>query len=132
MTRCWWVALAAAVLVGCHVGPKPSTYVLAQGPAGAESEIEMTHGTMTAELVDVRDSAIVVVNLGEVVLVPWASIRKATFEGASGTLSGGRPPERELRASMRAVSRYPQGLTPALEAGLLAAYHQTSLVVALP
>ena len=124
--RIWWVALATVLIGGCHIGPQPSTYRLAQQAAGAESEIEMSHGTMTAELLDVRDSAIVVLNLGAVVLVPYAAIVKASFNGVDGNLSGGRAPPLGLRSDMRTVSRYPQGLSPALEEKLLAAYHQSS------
>ena len=124
--------LAAIALTGCHFGATPQSFAPAQGPAGVVASIEFSHGTVEAELLNVRDSAIVVLNQDHVVLVPYRAIRHATFLNAPEKLNHGETPNVQTRAALRSLSRFPQGLSPALEQRLLLAYHETVMPVAEP
>lgn len=126
------IIFAAIAITGCHFGATPQSFAPAQGPAGVVVTIELSHGTMEAELLDVRDSALVVLNQDHVVLVPYRAIGHATFLDTSEKLSHGKTPSAPTRAALRSLSRFPQGLTPALEQRLLLAYHETVMPVAQP
>ncbi len=125
-------AVAALTLSGCHFGPSTQSFGPAQQPAGVSATIELAHGTMDAELLAMRDTGIVVLNQGQVVLIPYSVISYASFDDVSETIKGGRSPSTQTRAALAKLSRFPQGLSPAIEAQLLAAHHQNEIVVAEP
>ena len=55
-----------------------------------------------------------------------------TFSGVPVTLNNGMGPTPTDRDRLRLASRFPQGLSPDLEARLLAAHHQAALAAFAP
>jgi hypothetical protein len=121
--------LVSAGLLGCPVGPSVGKYPPAHTPFGAQATLTVGRNTLIAELLDVRDSALVVLHERQIMLVPYNAIRKGTFAGLSVKITAEHPPTAEDRESLRVVSRFPQGMTLGLERRLLAAYGQNSIVV---
>jgi hypothetical protein len=143
-------------LVACTLGPEFKNFGPAHGPAGVRVEASMSlsggppaRTGVDGELLEVRAEGLLLLGtLGEVreegqkkappppagatarvVLVPFARIQKARFEGMGRRceLNGGVVPKDELRNRLRLVSRFPQGLTPDLLRRLLETRGQTEV-----
>ena len=113
---------ALILLTACSVGSTGRNYAPAKGPAGATVSLELTgKRTMTGELLAVEQGSLLVLagrQLNRVALpvIQSGKAPKVSFTG--GTLKD------ELRERLRLISRYPQGVSPDLEARLLEAYGQ--------
>jgi hypothetical protein len=116
---------ALMLLTACSVGTTGRNYAPAQGPAGATVSLELTgQRTMRGELLAVEPGSLLVLEGRQLVRVAMPLIRsgkapKVSFAGA--TLSD------QLRERLRLISRYPQGVSPSLEARLLEAYGLTGI-----
>ena len=121
-----WVRTSAFILLtACSVGTTGRNYQPAKGPAGAVMSLELSGArALTGELLAVEQSSLLVLASGQLLRVPLPLIQsgrapKVSFSG--GTLN------EVLRERLRLISRYPQGVSPALEARLLEVYGQTAV-----
>jgi hypothetical protein len=137
--RCALLVLASAALWACHVGPRIADLTAPRQPAGAHVVIELDasrHGrSREGELIAVRDDGVIVAlpstgSKQQLTLIDWKAIYRLTARSLPGfgatPAQNGAPSAGDID-KMRLVSRYPQGLSPALTADLLAAYQQQSL-----
>lgn len=124
------LAIGAALVAGCHVGPAVEKYEPAHSPVGARSTLTVGETTYYGELLAANDSALVFLQAySHVDLVPYPAIRSGTFNDLSVSLDGGKAPSAEDERLLRMASRFPQGISPELERRLLAAYHQSAMIV---
>ena len=117
------LVLTLSALAGCQVGTHARNYQPATGPAGAMVNIELSDKSrIMGELLAVESQALLV-RASELIRVPLATIRsgKAPKVGFDGRLQG------TTRERLRLISRYPQGVSPELEAELLQAYGQRAV-----
>ena len=77
-------------------------------------------GTTAGELLEVRDTALVLLVDNRVVLIPNTSIANAGFQGGDLKTHSVTPSE-FLSGNLRLLSRYPSGISPAVMAALLSA-----------
>lgn len=122
--------LVATVLfcAGCYHGQRLATFPSAYTPAGIFSDLRLRETRVQGELLEVHDSALVVVTPeAKVTLVYFDDIRSWRFGQKGGALigEGGDVPV----ARLRTFSRYPAGMTPDVRARLLSAYGQTEIEV---
>ena len=110
---------AVAILCGCMVGTTVKTFGPANSPGGATIVLHMRTRTIAGELIAIEKTTVVMVSAGQVYRVVSDSVRRV-----EAPYGGPRFGERMAR-----VSRYPSGLTPALERRLLEAYGQPSIPV---
>jgi hypothetical protein len=119
-----YVALALAS-TSCAVGYKTANFAVAHQPAGVATTLDL--GTvMRGELLAVEDNALIVLSEQQITRVPYTTIRKATFAQTGISIRDFAVSTAE-RDKLRLLSRYPQGLTPALLQSLLAAYRQSEV-----
>ena len=127
------VLIASLSASACHIGASAAGYTPATQAAGATMVVTTETGRLVGELVEVRDNGIVaLLSDGRVALVPWSVTSKATAEGVSGieTSYGQKaPPSAGVKANLTAVSHFPQGMTPDIQARFLAAHNQSSILV---
>lgn len=128
MRRSWLVLVALVGVLGCAVGPTTREFGPATGPRGIAADLRVRWGPtgrIRGELLEVHDTALVVLSADRVLLVPIRLIRSGRFSGRGTLIEDGRASGRSL-ARMKVVSRFPAGLTPELRTRLLAAYGQTA------
>ena len=128
MPRASAILIGALLAAACYHGQFLTTFRPAKSAAGTDADIRLQETRIQGELLEVHDSALVVVTTaGKVTLIPFDLIRTGRF-GQNGWLiddTGDVPVD-----VLRTLSRYPSGLTPELRARLLGAYGQTELEVA--
>lgn len=118
----------AALLAGCSVGPRASSYPPAQRPEGIVCTIRLRgpDSLLVGELLAAQDSSAVLVVSQEVWLIPYRTVR-STHCRQAGPLPF-RTDTYRLQtdaAKMHVqLSRYPLGVSPDLMDALLAAYRQ--------
>ena len=136
-------ALATVTLSACAVGMHVRDFQPARGAEGVGATVRTPTATLTGELLEVRDSGLLLLtrddaaashaapqqDKGQIRLIPYSAIARAQFAqlGARTDLDNGRPPSPGLRERLRLVSRFPDGLSPAVEADLLKAYGQSAV-----
>lgn len=125
MLRASAVAIIAWAVLACHVGPSTRTWAPANGPHGIAADLRLKRSRVQGELLEVQDSALLVLRDERVVLVPLAAIRVGAFSQRGALIWDGRTSAGTL-PRLRLVSRFPAGLTPEIRARLLAAYGQTT------
>jgi hypothetical protein len=130
-TRFPALVVIALSIAGCMVGTSSATFKPANAPAGVEARLRFRRGEIRGELLEVRDSGVVVAPAGEIIYVPFAHIRLAAFEQTHLGYMG-RSPRPEVRERMRLLSRFPNGLPADQLERLLAARGQQSLRVYQP
>lgn len=124
---------AAAVLImnGCRYryGMTVESFPPARTPKGVTGRITTDRGPVSAELIEVGDSGIVILADRKFRILPYGTIVASRFDGISRRYDIGdrRPPKPDTRDRLRLVSRFPQGLTPELLQKLLEANGQTEL-----
>jgi len=114
-----------ACIFGSHVG----TFPPANGPNGVTARLQTSAGRVTAEVLDVRDSGLVVLNNAQVTFVPYRAIDDGSFNQLGVSIWHGQFESAEKRNRVRMASRFPQGITPETERQLLAVHHQSTIVV---
>ena len=120
--------LVLAATLSCQVGPSIRNFQPAASARGVQTYLRLgKHRTQVeGELLAVRDSTLLVLRDGErVAVVPIHLIRSARFEKVDILMEGNRLSARD-RERLRLFSRFPAGLTPELEARLLAVYGQSA------
>lgn len=124
------VALSIA-LAGCFMGMSSDKFTPANSPAGAELRFRTPSGTLAGELLEVRDSGVVVAPPGDMMFVSYTAIRSAVV-AQTPIRFGGRTPPQAVRDRLRLLSRYPAGIPADVLEQLLAARGQQSLRVYQP
>jgi hypothetical protein len=124
--------VASLVAGGCvrTIGKGAEAFPVASSPAGVAAGVSIRSGGMIAgELLEVRDTALVLLRGTEVVLVPNALILNVRFQGSNlrqQTLT----PEEFAGGGLRLLARYPSGISPAVMAALLSASGRSEPTVA--
>ena len=124
MLRSLIVPAAVLGFSACMVGPSGANFAPANWPDGIEADLRLKGSRIQGELLEVQDSALLVLRDDRVVLVPLAAIRVGSFRQRGVLVENGRA-RRSALLDLKLVSRFPAGLTPELKARLLAAYGQT-------
>ena len=120
-----YVALALAS-TSCAVGHKTTNFAVAQQPAGVATTLDLGRTVMRGDLLAVEVNALIVLSDQQITRVPYTSIRKATFAQTRVSIRDFAVTD-AARDTLRLLSRYPQGLNPALLRSLLAAYRQSEV-----
>jgi hypothetical protein len=118
------IGVALLMLAACQIGTHARNYGPAKGPAGAMLNLRLADKSrVTAELLAIEDSALVVLRDSQLVRIRLVQVHSGSAPKVSfdGRLRG------NSRERLRLISRYPQGLSPELEARLLRAYAQDSV-----
>lgn len=117
---------ALGLLAACAVGTTGGSYEPAKGPAGARVTLEVTgHREVIGELLAVEDASLLLLQERQLVRVPLALIVSGNAPKVSFTGRTLMAKSDEARERLRLISRYPQGMSPELEAMLLEAYGQS-------
>jgi hypothetical protein len=144
MKRTLTGVLAAAALSACAVGMHVRDFEPARSAEGVRATVRTPTTMLTGELLEVRDTGLLLLTTGDAVpsdgapqqnnrhpvrLIPYSAIARAQFAqlGSGGDLENGRPPSHRLRERLRLVSRFPYGMSPAVEADLLKAHGQSAV-----
>ena len=130
-TRLTALAAAALLLAGCVIGPSGQTFKPAMSAAGVEARLRFRKGELRGELIEVRDTGLVIAPRGDVVYVPFTVIRASRFAQTNLASLGGVPSP-QTRERMRLLSRFPNGLPPDQLERFLASRGQQSLRVYQP
>jgi len=132
-------SLAAIALCACHVGPQIRDLDLANNPEGAtvEVEVSLTDGQdklkFEGELLEIRDDGIVFSGASAedaedlLIFVAWKSavrVRATEFGGYRAEVGRSLEWSDETKERFRLISRFPQGISPEIMEGLLAAHRQ--------
>lgn len=121
--RFYLLFAAALAVTGCvrQIGQSVDQYPIANSPEGvAATVLFRTEGSIAGELLEVRDTALVLRRGTEVLLVPNAAVATVRLDGAGfGTRS--MTPDQFRQRQLHLLSRYPSGITPAVMAALLSA-----------
>jgi hypothetical protein len=126
--------LAAVFLVqGCRYGMSVKNFPAAQGPKGVMVQVT-TEQPFSGELIEVRDTGLVVLTDRTLRLLPYSAIVSSHIDNMSSqyAVRNRRAPNPDARERLRLLSRFPQGLTPDLLQALLATYQQTELAGLTP
>jgi hypothetical protein len=123
-------AVGASMLVAaCRVGPAVETYTAARNPEGVRIDARTEEGSLAGEIIEVRDTALVALVGGRLVLVPWEALRNLRITGLPTIPMRGHWLTPEHRAAVRQLSRFPQGMTPEIQARFLAHLGQSEIRV---
>lgn len=117
---------------GCQPGANPAMYQVATSVQGATLQIQTSTGRKEGELLSVRDDGVIVfLRDGRVALVPWSSTTLVVAKGMGREYQYGSriPPYASVKKNLILVSHYPQGMTPEIQARVLASKGQAQLVM---
>jgi len=130
------ILLFTCIVSACSYGITAKKFPPAQGPSGVMMTITTDQLTLHGELIEVRDSGLVIVSQSENKLwfVPYAATIRSTIAQTANryAIKNHQPPGPEVREHLRLISRFPQGLTPELLQQLLSLHQQTQLAGSLP
>lgn len=118
------------LLTACviHAGPGPDSYPPAHSAAGLSASLVLATSRVEGELLEVRDSALVILTHDRVVVVPFSTIDSGTFAHSRIAVGRGQKPLLDDFESIRLLSRYPQGIPPEALRRILADKGQDVLV----
>lgn len=120
MTRIEIVALALVPLItSCSMGPKVETWQPATGPDGLELTVPVGEQSVTGELLAVRDT--------ELILVIHQPNPDSAGLPRLAKVAAPHSWSEQKTERYRLLSRYPQGVSPELEARLASAYEMRSI-----
>ena len=136
------LSLAAVSLCACHVGPQIKDLDLANNPEGATVEVEVSLRDsqdklkFEGELLEIRDDGFVFSGASAedaenlLIFVAWKSavrVRATEFGGYRAEVGRSLEWSPDTKERFRLISRFPQGITPEIMDGLLAAHRQEQL-----
>lgn len=138
------VALLAGCAGGCSYGMTAEKFQPARSPRGIETRITTSDTVFAGELIEVRETGMVLLSATlrplapsatpetpdrRLRLIPYAAIVRSKLEQLDAALfiTDGRTPTDTSRERLRLVSRFPQGLSPEVLSRLLEAQGQTAL-----
>jgi hypothetical protein len=118
------------LLTACviHAGPGPDSYPPAHSASGLSTSLVLATSRVDGELLEVRDSALVILTQDRVVLVPFTTIDSGSFAHSRVAVGHGKKPAWDDFESIRLLSRYPQGIPPEALRRILADKGQDVLV----
>jgi len=121
-------ALALVALAGCHMGHSGADIPVASQPGGAHVVLRTAGGVYNGELLAVQDDGVIISN-DRIMFAAFSSLAGLTVDRMGGQfrLGRGEVPRGERLALFQAVSRFPQGLSPAIRSQLLAQKSQTEI-----
>lgn len=126
------LALASLLaLAACHVpwGVTPESYPPARRAAGTTAYVTMTTGRVEGELLEVRDTALVLRTRDRIVLVLTSQAQQLDFEDLRRHKRVHDSLTSRDRERLRLLSRYPQGIPPGVMQQILADRRQTEPIV---
>jgi hypothetical protein len=130
MNRTTILLLLGLGLAGCSIGRRAEDVELARVPRGATVQLQTRGGPVAGELLEVHDTAIVVLTREQrLTLVPYRAIQRGEVELLQELTHSGRQPDAARREQLRRISRFPHGMTPEVQRALLAVLDQPSLEV---
>jgi hypothetical protein len=123
-------AVAVFAMAGCHVGMRGANLPVATQPGGAYVSLRTASGAYAGELLAVQDDG-VIISSDRIMFAPFSAIVGLTMGkmGRQFQLGTADAPRGERLAQFRAVSRFPQGLTPNIRSVLLAQKSQAEIAV---
>ena len=118
----------------CSFGMTARKYRPAQDPKGVIMRLDTAQGKLVGELIEVRDSGIIVLTDQKLSLLPYTAILSSEVDQTESrfSISNRMIPKPEVQTRLRLLSRFPQGLTPELMRQLLDAYGQKELAGTTP
>ncbi|MES2523399.1 MAG: hypothetical protein V4617_11920 [Gemmatimonadota bacterium] len=122
------VVVAGVAVAACRIGPRPENFRPAMEAAGVSATVTTASQTVIAELLEVQDSALVLLGT-ELLLVPERLINRATFSDTRLQIYKGFPLRPNERAQLRLLSRYPYGIPSGVLPKLLDNRGQAAIVV---
>ena len=111
--RRYTMMAALAVTLGCYTGPAAQRHALANSGRGAVAVIRTPKATVQGELLEVRDTALVVATETHVVIVPRPLVRSVRFRTLEDHYVHKHTDERLIGAFAR-LSRFPAGAPPGM------------------
>jgi len=128
------LVMLAGLMSGCSVGMTALKYRPAQAPNGVIMHVDTTQGKYSGELIEVRDSGIVVQTDQKLRLLPYTEILSSQADQTTSAYapSKQKAPLPKAQAQLRLLSRFPQGLSPELMGRLLSTLGQTELAGTAP
>lgn len=127
------VILLSGLALGCNFGQRIGNVRVSRQPGGVQGTVTERNGTsVVAEVLAVDDTGLVLLWSKQVGYLRFASASTFKSDAISLSFAESGAPSSDARKRLRLMSRFPQGLTPDLEARLLAAYHQRELVAFAP
>jgi hypothetical protein len=123
------LVILACLSNGCRLGMTASKYRPAQGPRGANMHVKTAQGRLSGELIEVRDTGIVLLADQKLRLLPYTAILSSEVDQTPSrySISKRTVPKPDVQAQLRLLSRFPQGLTAELMRQLLDANGQAEL-----
>ena len=118
---------ALSTLPSCHYGMTVKSFPPAHTPKGVTGHVVTSRTAYTVELIEIRDTGIVILAGPTFRFVPYSAIASSRFDGIGDSISNRMTPSSTVRDRLRLVSRFPQGLAPELLQTLLNANAQTEL-----
>ena len=121
--------LAACVL---HTGHQPSDFEPARTAQGVHASLTVGPTRVDGELLEVRDTGLVVHTPTQLAFIPFSAVTQGTFGSSDVILANARKPDYPDLYKLRMVSRFPYGIPDAALQQLLVSQHQDSLAVMVP
>ena len=123
------LAIATVVLLaGCRLGTHAKDFPPAQRTAGVAASVRTGSTTVNGELLELRDSALVVLGT-QLTLIPIRASQRAQFSDTRVLIEPRYALRPEERQELRMLARYPYGVPDAALTKLLASKGQTAIVV---
>ena len=119
-------------VIACHNGTNAADLAVANRVSGATVRVRSLSGRFDAELLEIRQDGIVLLQQnGRVAIAPWKVTKMVSVVGLGRDYTYGllMPPSRQVFANLTKVSHFPQGMTPDIERRFLASRGQTELEV---
>jgi hypothetical protein len=127
------VAGACFGLMACAHGQNAAEWPIATVGQGATVMVFTGRGSMEGELLAVKDDGYVLRRRSDrkIALVPFRAVTRINASGLDldFQLKGNAAAPASTRAKLAAISHFPQGMTPEIQAKVLAAAGQTEIVV---
>ena len=122
------IVINLVLLAGCYkIGPRIEDYP-ARSAAGLTGEITAGRVRYPVELLEVRDSAFIVLSNQRVMHIPFRSISGVNFRKTLVVRMASPADFRERHRQLRLMSRFPFGMTPDVLQRLLQALNQSEIV----
>jgi hypothetical protein len=127
--RLTFAALILVIACVLHAGPGPDSYQPAHSANGVTASLAVATTTIDGELLEVQDTAVVILTLDRVALIPFRAISSGRFEGSPVTIANNQRPFIGDLTAIRLVSRYPQGIPPQALRRMLRSKSQDSITL---